>query len=213
MDDRQARVKQTQSQHWQNLLTEFQLLTEELCTRSAELRARSAELRTQASAYRAQAAERNARRISPDEAHTRDQREEFPMRPMTILVIDDLEEVRAVVAELLSHEGYHVLTASSIPGAEAVRERLGLEALSVVVTNLRLTRAPDAREGIDLIHRWHALHPHLPFILMSGDLPPHEAASLPAKVICLSKPFEIQILLNTVQEAIHSSRFSTGNDR
>jgi hypothetical protein len=70
------------------------------------------------------------------------------MRPMTALVVDDLADVRAVVAELLSHAGYQVLTAGSLADAEAVRARLGLAALGLVITNLRLTRTPEAREGV-----------------------------------------------------------------
>ena len=73
------------------------------------------------------------------------------MRAMTVLVVEDLEEVRAVVAELLALDGYQVLTARSLAEAEAVRARLGLAALGLVITNLRLTRAPEAHEGIDLI--------------------------------------------------------------
>jgi two-component system, NtrC family, nitrogen regulation response regulator NtrX len=127
------------------------------------------------------------------------------MRPTTVLVIDDLEDLREVLSEILSHEGYRVLTASSIREAEAVRERVGLAALGVVITNLRLTRHPDAREGADLIQRWHAVEPTLPFILISGDLHPHDMANLPVKVVWyLAKPFETQVFLDTIQEALRS---------
>jgi DNA-binding NtrC family response regulator len=69
------------------------------------------------------------------------------MRPTTVLLIEDLETLREAVAELLGLEGYQVLTASNVAEAEAVRERLGFRGLGVVITNLRLTRNPNAREG------------------------------------------------------------------
>jgi CheY-like chemotaxis protein len=125
-----------------------------------------------------------------------------PMRPMTVLVVEDQEEVRAVIVELLSLHGYHVLTAGSLPEAEAVRARLGLAALGLVITNLRLTRAPEAHEGIDLILRWHAVEPSLPFILMSGDLRSPQMAKLPVKAVWyLSKPFALEVFLDIVREA------------
>jgi DNA-binding NtrC family response regulator len=127
------------------------------------------------------------------------------MRPNTVLVVEDLEEVRAVVAELLAREGYEVLTARSLADAEAVRTRLGLAALGLVITNLRLTRAPEAHEGIELIRRWHAADPSLPFILMSGNLGAPAMADVPVKVVWyLSKPFAIELFRATVREAIQS---------
>jgi DNA-binding NtrC family response regulator len=129
--------------------------------------------------------------------------EEAVMRPATVLIIEDLEDVRDVLAEVLSFEGYRVLTASCVPEAEAVRERVGLAALGVVITNLRLTRHPHAREGADLIQHWHAVEPRLPFILMSGDLRPHDMADLPSEVVWyLPKPFATEVFLDTVQEAL-----------
>jgi DNA-binding NtrC family response regulator len=124
------------------------------------------------------------------------------MRPMNVLVVEDLEDVRAVVAELLALDGYQVLTARSFAEAEAVRAGLGLAALGLVITNLRLTRTPEAHEGIDLIRRWHAVDPSLPFILMSGNLYAPEMADLPVKAVWyLGKPFAMEAFRDTVREA------------
>jgi hypothetical protein len=48
--------------------------------------------------------------------------------------------------------GYEVLTAATEAEAEAVRQRVGLEGLALVMTNMRLTRTPQAREGYALLH-------------------------------------------------------------
>ncbi len=115
----------------------------------------------------------------------------------------DLETLREAVAELLHLEGYRVLTASNVAEAEAMRERLGFRALDLVITNLRLTRDPNAREGADLIQRWHAVEPRLPFILISADLPPHDTADLLLQnVWYLAKPFATEVLLKTIHEAL-----------
>jgi DNA-binding NtrC family response regulator len=125
------------------------------------------------------------------------------MPPATVLVIEDLEDVRDVVLEVLRPEGYRILTASSVQEAEAVRERLGLSGLDLVITNLRLTRRPPAREGADLIRQWHAVEPGLPFILMSGNLPPDDVADLPSEVVWyLAKPFATEVFLATIREAL-----------
>jgi DNA-binding NtrC family response regulator len=125
------------------------------------------------------------------------------MRTATVLVVDDLEDVRALLGEVLGFYGYAVLTAASVPEAEAIRQRLGLEGMDLVIADLRLTYLPHAREGYDLIKRWHAATPQLPFILMGGDLRRDAMAALPSRgVWCLSKPFETAALLSAIHEAL-----------
>jgi DNA-binding NtrC family response regulator len=74
------------------------------------------------------------------------------MLAATALIIEDLEDVSDVLAVVLSLEGYQVMTAMSVPAAEAVRDRVGSTALGVVITNLRLTRLPHSGEGANLIN-------------------------------------------------------------
>jgi DNA-binding NtrC family response regulator len=121
----------------------------------------------------------------------------------TVLVVDDLEDVRALLGEVLGFYGYAVLTAASVPEAEAIRQRLGWGGLDLVITDLRLTHLPHAREGYDLIERWHAVTPRLPFILIGGDLRRDAMRPLPSRgVWCLSKPFETAALLTTIHQAL-----------
>jgi len=125
------------------------------------------------------------------------------MPPTAVLVIDDLEGVRESLAEVLRFHGYQVLAAGNVPEAEAVRDRLGLEGLELVITNLRLTRRAEDRQGADLIERWHSLAPRLPFILLSSDLRPHDVPDVPGGVVwSLAKPFTMDVFMATVQEAL-----------
>jgi DNA-binding NtrC family response regulator len=125
------------------------------------------------------------------------------MQTARVLVVDDLEGMRALLEEVLGFYGYEVLTAASVPEAEAIRQRLGWEGVDLVITDLRLTHLPRAREGCELIQRWHAVTPRLPFILMGGDLRRDDVWALPSRgVWCLPKPFETAALLATIQEAL-----------
>jgi DNA-binding NtrC family response regulator len=125
------------------------------------------------------------------------------MRTTRVLVVDDLEGMRALLGEVLGFYGYEVLTAASVPEAEAIRQRVGSGGLDLVIADLRLTHLPHAREGCELIQRWHAVTPQLPFILMGGDLRCDDVQALPIRgVWCLTKPFETAALLTTIQEAL-----------
>jgi DNA-binding NtrC family response regulator len=107
-----------------------------------------------------------------------------------------------VLQEVLRSEGHRILTASSVQEAEALHKRLGLAGVDLVITNLRLTRRPQARQGAELIQRWQAVVPRLPYILMSSDLRPHERTDLPSKVVWyVAKPFSTEVFLATIQEA------------
>jgi DNA-binding NtrC family response regulator len=111
----------------------------------------------------------------------------------TILVIDALEGIRESLAEVLRLEGYEVLTAATEAEAEAVHQHVGL---ALVITNIRLSRAPQARQGYALLQRWRPLAPHLPFVLISGepvhqDLPEVRAGAMRLLV----KPFPLEVLL------------------
>jgi len=129
------------------------------------------------------------------------------MLTATVLVVDDLEGTRAMLGEVLSFYGYDVLTAASAPEAEAIRQRLGRGNLDLVITDLRLTQLPYAREGYALMQRWHAATPHLPFILISGDLRLNDVCDLAMTgVWCLPKPFATATLLTTIQEALGPSQ-------
>jgi DNA-binding NtrC family response regulator len=125
------------------------------------------------------------------------------MMPLTsVLIVDDYEGVRVSVAEILQLHGYQVLSASSIAEAEAIRQRFGLNQLDLVITNLRLSRRTQAREGAELIKHWHAVAPHLPLLLISGDPYLDDLPGLPAGVWCLAKPFTIEALLTTVSRLL-----------
>jgi CheY-like chemotaxis protein len=122
---------------------------------------------------------------------------------VTILVVDDEESVRETLVEVLSFQGYRVLTAASVAEAEDAKEQLGIEGIHLVITDVHLTPGRQVRAGYVLAQRWRAERPALPIILISGDssnqdLPEVRAGSLRF----LLKPFSMEALLDAVREAL-----------
>jgi DNA-binding NarL/FixJ family response regulator len=123
--------------------------------------------------------------------------------PTTVLIVEDNAGVRETLVEILHSQGYLVRTAATAEEAEAALQQLGAEGVQLVITDIQLTPDARAREGYALYQRWTALHPRLPFLLMSGD-PRHQ--DLPAvragAVRWLTKPFSPAVLLDTIRAAL-----------
>jgi CheY-like chemotaxis protein len=133
----------------------------------------------------------------------RGQRRRGRGRQVTILIIDDEEPVRETLAEVLSTEGYRVITAASAEQAEETKTRLGAEGIQLLITDVNLLPAAQLRAGYTLAQRWRAMHPELPIFLMSGDpsnedLPEVHDGSLGF----LLKPFQMDTLLEAVRRAL-----------
>jgi DNA-binding NtrC family response regulator len=123
----------------------------------------------------------------------------------TILVIDDDPAVGNLLCETLELHGYQTVRAETVQQAEEALQWLGTARIGLVVTDINLTRGSHAQEGYDLYQRWTAMHPTLPFLLMSGD---PSSQSLPAVrrgvVRLLSKPFPLTIFLDAVRALCRS---------
>jgi DNA-binding NtrC family response regulator len=121
----------------------------------------------------------------------------------TILVVEDDVAVMAALYEILTFNGYGVITASRIDEAEMAVRHLGEAHIQLVISDIHLTRNPDACEGYALYQQWTLTHPGLPFILMSAypnslDLP----AIRTRAVRFLAKPFEMHALLQCIEETL-----------
>jgi len=117
-----------------------------------------------------------------------------------ILIVDDNEVVRDTLAVALQAYGYAVATAATVHEAEVVMQQRGPTAIGLVIADIHLTSDREAREGYALYQRWAMAHPHLAYLLTSGD---QTNAALPAirdgVVAFLAKPCELTVLLDTVQ--------------
>ena len=124
----------------------------------------------------------------------------------TILVVDDEEVVRMLLARALVEAGYTVVEAGHGAAALALLED-GTHDLDLVLCDLVM----PGLNGRDLARWLRAHHPDLPILLISGyPLPYLEAHDLYDPVIpLLRKPFLPSRLLEAVEEAMlpASARF------
>lgn len=120
-----------------------------------------------------------------------------------VLLVEDQEEMRAFLAELLEHEGYEVLTASNGIEAIAILEReyhttplRPRPPIGVVVTDYRMPGAT----GLEVAEHLRRFDWKPSLILLSAFAEPSlhtEAAHLGVAAV-MDKPFSIHELLRTI---------------
>ena len=107
----------------------------------------------------------------------------------TILLVEDEDEVRTVLNQILVSKGYRVLQASS--GEEAlILSRLHRGALHVLLTDVTM---PEMK-GPELAQRLRAERPQTRVVFMSGYNDEQLSDGGPESPICLQKPFSPQVL-------------------
>jgi DNA-binding NtrC family response regulator len=117
-----------------------------------------------------------------------------------VLIVDDDEEIRAILEELLSFYGYTVVTASTVQEAEDARQLLGFPAIGLVICDVHLSGNIERQEGYWLCRNWKEADPSLLFVLISGDLSMKDLPAVRAGVVpFVSRPFAVEELLVMVQ--------------
>ncbi|MBI3207370.1 MAG: response regulator [Candidatus Solibacter usitatus] len=122
-----------------------------------------------------------------------------PPRPARIVVVDDEESVRSVVAATLQSAGYEVLCFEN--GSLAVEEAERNE-IDLMITDLVMPK----QEGLETIRQVHERWPHLKVIAMSGVFGGRYLA-MAGKMGAhdtIAKPFLPQQLLEKVRELLHN---------
>ena len=116
----------------------------------------------------------------------------------TILVAEDSESLRVLIQEVLSEEGYQVLTAGE--GEEAlamIAARAG--SIDLLLTDMVMPKLG----GADLVQRLRRLHPGLRAVYMSGFTNDAIARGLlEADAVLLEKPFTSEALSRAVRQAL-----------
>jgi two-component system cell cycle response regulator CpdR len=119
-----------------------------------------------------------------------------------ILIAEDEEGIRSLVARALAQDGHAVVTAND--GAEALdllaREQGGFELL---LTDIRM----PIMDGIALALAAARDHPHVAILLMTGFADQRERASGLEALIhdVITKPFTLVAIRNAVKEAVAAS--------
>jgi DNA-binding NtrC family response regulator len=87
--------------------------------------------------------------------------------------------------------------------AEATKTRLGVEGIQLLITDVNLLPASQARAGYTLAQRWRGMHPELPILLISGDPSNEDLPEVRAGLLgFLLKPFRTDILIEVVRRAL-----------
>ena len=119
----------------------------------------------------------------------------------TILLVDDDDEVRAGLAAVLRSAGYSVREA-----------RDGLEALDVFHRDPRaidavvLDMTMPGPNGIEVLQKLRSMAPGIPVILSTGHSTPGLSRDLERPDAVLHKPYEREVLLNTLHDILKPRR-------
>jgi len=110
-------------------------------------------------------------------------------RECIVLLVDDDESFRSALAENLRDDGYGVIEYAA---AQEVPPLGGLTAVSVLVTDYDM----PGTDGLSFADRFHAAHPRVPIIMVTGSCTTHLQAQAAARgfVSLLPKPFQYDTL-------------------
>jgi DNA-binding response OmpR family regulator len=119
-------------------------------------------------------------------------------RPKTILVVEDDHDISGVIASTLESEGYLVETASNghdalASVAERIPDAMLVDIMLPRVDGKQFIRACKAQEATSRI----------PIIVMSAGYDAMHDAEL-ASLVFMTKPFDIEMLLMLVDDAVAS---------
>lgn len=122
------------------------------------------------------------------------------MVPMkSVLVVDDNELVRNLIATILENAGIEALTAASGREAISLFADQG-DAIGCVLQDLSMPQMP----GEEIVAALLEIDPALPIIILSVDDPSYSAKRLSDLDIAayIRKPFDADVLIGNVREFI-----------
>jgi DNA-binding NtrC family response regulator len=127
--------------------------------------------------------------------------------PANVLVVDDDEDTRELLREVLSEEGYRVNTSSS--GEEAL-ELSKQDSFEVIISDVRLG---PSLNGLDVLRAYKAVQPESEVILITafGSMETAIEAVKAGAFDYISKPFKIDEVVLQVQRALGNRKLVREN--
>ncbi|MEK9138415.1 MAG: sigma-54 dependent transcriptional regulator, partial [Bacteroidota bacterium] len=121
--------------------------------------------------------------------------------PETILLVDDDVTMKSIVAEVLQHEGFTILTAMN--GHDAL-QALENNTIELILLDIGL---PDI-DGVKLLEKFIHTKPEVPVVMISGiaTIDRAVASTRLGAFDFLEKPLEPQRVLLTIKNALEKSR-------
>ena len=116
-------------------------------------------------------------------------------RESIVLLVDDDDSFRSALAENLRDDGYEVI---EYAGAQDVPPLGALTHVSIVVTDYDM----PGTDGLAFADRFHAAHPTVPIIMVTGSCTTSLQALAAARgfVALLSKPFQYDKLYRLLSQ-------------
>ena len=121
----------------------------------------------------------------------------------SILVVDDDQNIRKVLRDLLDKEGFNVLTASDV---DKTLPFIDAQDLDLIVTDLKM----PGKSGMDLLSMVHERRPAVPVIMITafGNVEAAVTAMKKGAYDFITKPFDEDELLNIIEKAISESEMN-----
>jgi PAS domain S-box-containing protein len=113
---------------------------------------------------------------------------------LTVLLVDDHEDVRMTTAAMFEDLGHNVIECASGTHATELLRKGGIDLL---VSDYAMPQM----SGTDLIRTAREIHPDLTALIITGYAESDEIGELPADVAILSKPFDLLALSTAVAQA------------
>lgn len=122
-----------------------------------------------------------------------------------ILLVDDEENYRELIAKVLTKAGYEVLQAADGMGALSLLERSNVD---LVISDILM----PVLNGYALVARLREKWPNMPVILTTGFLSPDAAKSMmKGSVDFIPKPINAETLLDMVRGRVAPVELITNN--
>ncbi len=119
----------------------------------------------------------------------------------TILLVEDQQEVRRLMREILGEHGYHTLEAAGGDDAISIAKRYPAP-IHLIITDMVLPQM----NGPEIVHRIRQIKPGVGVLMISGYTADHLDGQLDENTPYLQKPFTSDELLRQVREILDLSR-------
>ncbi|CUH40437.1 Nitrogen regulation protein NR(I) [Jannaschia seosinensis] len=125
-----------------------------------------------------------------------------------ILITDDEDDIRSLISDILTDEGYSCRTAGT---AEACLAAIEEEAPACMILDIWLKDSD--MDGIDILKSVRRTHPDIPIIIISGhgNIEIAVAAIKQGAYDYIEKPFNLDQLMVVVTRAMETSRLRSEN--
>jgi two-component system cell cycle response regulator CpdR len=121
------------------------------------------------------------------------------MKPIRILFVEDNDDLRKAITELLEDDGREILGCSN---AESALDEFNAQPFDMLITDVSL----PGMSGVDLARTALAARPDLWVVLCSGYAFPKDMTSWGPNVRALLKPFELEDIERVMEQVTQDVR-------